>query len=65
MGHIPSSVSALDETSMRACLPGNCENIPLLERITRTHPVWYLPNVTQRDVEIYLAKYEPGVCIFD
>ena len=37
------------------------EGIPVLERLIRTHPVWYLPGVGRAEATHLLHQHEPGV----
>ena len=37
------------------------EGIPVLERLIRTHPVWYLPGVGRAEATHLLHRHEPGV----
>ena len=35
--------------------------IPVLEKLIRTHPVWYLPNLSRRGAEHLLQNRDEGV----
>lgn len=53
----------MDAAFSRMCCQGDDEHMPLLERITRTHPIWYLPGISKLEAESLLLPHPPGVRI--
>ena len=59
----PSAMSRPPYRVSRSC-EDEADTISVLERLIRTHPVWFLPDITRDEAYDLLQGKEPGVRYF-
>jgi hypothetical protein len=68
--HIQGHDSSLSSSAASSEVGGSGEggsapcNISLLERLIRSHPVWFLPGIQRAGAFHLLQGKEEGVCVF-